>query len=385
MVDLIRPSEFEDFAHSYILSHPRIYPTLPMTTELSLRHWLVRTGMINGSTLRPNHRGKIYGLDLEATYGSWFHPGRESFRDNLDRFFLMQGRKTLTLTMDQRGPKPVAFFYHIPAPYLTESEELLMLRLQFDFGNLTRDEFGILGHCISDNDSYPNEFWLVPKGRKSLLGLDDDGLFSKMREGDHVLHLFTNIDQHAIVIEAKRSRETYETTLSAYFTRSERIPYADSLLQLRYKIKPMLLALNRQVEFENAVRKSMEVKLNSGEEWTKHPVHEFGSAYPPFEIDPRGELRRTLGTPSRKIIALVATRPPPYARSIPWLGKASPWLIYHSHGTLDSDLDKGAKFLLHPKILELDQVVLSEVVITRVRRGTSNDEGVDIFGEGQAI
>ncbi len=365
MVDYTDPSEFEDFAHSILLGHRLIYPTPKARTKSILLQWLASMGMIDAKSLIVTERGEIYGHDLETTYFGWFHFDREGHRDELDEFFQVNDGESPILRMNQSGSKPVIFLYSVPDPFVTDSDDKLMLRLRYEFGLLGCEELEVLVRCISDEDNFPNDFWLLKGGENWLLGRGIEHLLKSIGLDQHFVYVFANLEQHATVLEGRRTRNGLELRLTVYFSCSEQIPYADSISQLQNKLYPILSVLGIAKEFESAAKNSIEVKVNSGREWTRHKGPEEDSRRVSFQIVPTATLRKTFRNESQKIIALFATKPPSFSQSIPWLRGVSPWWVYCTGGTLDSDLHKGLRFHFQRlAILELDTVVLAQVMIS---------------------
>jgi hypothetical protein len=386
MVDYTDPSEFEDLAHSRLLGHKMIYPSRSGRAKSVMVKWLVRMGMLDPDTLKPTEKGVIYGHDLETTYSEWFHPNRNDYRDELERTFRTGKSISPVLHMRQTGSKPVVFLFHVPDPYITDADQQVMLKLHHDFGSLNLEEFELLVRSISDDDNYPTDFWLVAKGEYSLLGRGMPQLLKRVGKHGRFLYVFANIEQHATIVEGRRVDGQLRVALNVYFSCSERIPYADSIAQLRSKIQPILTVLGQEQKFEEAVASAAEIRVNTGEEWESHRVPEDGPNLATFQITPTALLKRTFNRRSRKIIALVVTKPPPVSKRIPWLGGVSPWLVYCGGGTLDSDLEKGARFMFHRLvILELDEAVLCEAMISRVHRVRRSSSGLLDDLVGQAI
>jgi hypothetical protein len=364
MVDYTDPSEFEDFAHSILLDHRMIYPTPKARTKSIFLQWLVRMGMIDATSLIATKRGKIYGHDLETTYFGWFHSFRERYRDKVDRSFQVDGRESPVLVMNQTGAKPVIFLYDVPDPFVIDTNDRLMLRLRFEFGLLGDEEAEVLVRCISDQDTLPNDFWLIQSGENWLLGRGLEQLLRSIALRQSFFYVFANLEQHATLVEGTRTQDGLELRLTVYFSCSEFTPYADSVSQLRHKLNPILSVLGMAKEFERAAKDSIEVKVNSGREWKIREDPEEKSWREPFQIEPTAILQKTFRSESQKIIALVAITPPSLSQRIPWLRRVSPWLVYCSGGTLDSDLGKGTRFRFQRlAILELDNVVLAQVML----------------------
>jgi hypothetical protein len=365
MVDYTDPSEFEDFAHSILLGGRMMYPAPKARTKSIFLQWLVRMGMLDATNLIVTKRGKIYGHDLETTYFGSFHFDREGYRDKLDKSFQVDGRESPILLMNQTGSKPVIFLYSVPDPYVTDSDDKLMLRLRIEFGLLGDEEAEVLVHCISDEDTFPNDFWLIHGRENWLLGRGLEQLLKSIGLGERFFYVFANLDQHATLVEGKRKKNGLEVRLTVYISCSEQIPYADSVSQLRHKLNPILSVLGMTKEFERAAKESIEVKVNSGREWKSRKDPEEKSQRESFQIEPTAILRTTMRGESQKIIALIATKPPPVSESIPWLRRVSPWLVYCSGGTLDSDLGQGVRFHFQRlAILELDNIVLAQVMLS---------------------
>lgn len=362
MVDYTDPSEFEDFAHSILLGHRMIYPTLDTRTESILIRWLTRMGMVDATNLVVTERGKIYGHDLETTYYEWFHSSGEGDSGELDKSFQIDNKESSVLRMSQIGSKPVIFLHDVPDPYSTNSDRLL-LRLVFEFGVLACDEMEILIHCISDDDSFPNDFWLIKNGEDSVLGRGTGSLLKSLKRGQRFIYVFANLIHQATIVEGSRTQDGLSVRLTGYFSCSERVPYADSISQLRHKISPVLSVLGMSEKFEKAARDSTELNVNLGQKIGKG--HNADSPYDSFQISPTGVLRGTLYKNSQKVIALIVTRPPFLSGNIPWLRGVSPWLVYCAGGTLDSDLLEGLGFQFQRlAILELENVVLAQVMLT---------------------
>lgn len=127
---------------------------------------------------------------------------------------------------------------------------------------------------------------MLPKGAEALLGRGTEGLFKCLRKTNRFLYAFTNNVQHATVLEGSATKGKFETKLTAYFTCSERVPYADSISQLRYKMRPILSTLRQLEAFEGNVNAPVEVKVNEGQEWIEHPPYEDGRGYPLSGITP---------------------------------------------------------------------------------------------------
>jgi len=321
-------------------------------------------GMIDATSLIVTKRGKIYGHDLETTYSDWFHSVRKGYRDELDKSFRVDGREHPILTMNQTGSKPVIFLYDVPDPFVTDSDDKLMLRLRFEFGLLGDEEVEVLVRCISDEDTLPNDFWLIQSRENWLLGRGLEQLLKSIALRQNFFYVFANLDQHATLVGGTRIQNGLEISLTVYFSCSERIPYADSISQLRRRLNPILSVLGMAKKFESAAKDSIEVNVNSGREWKSHKGLEVESRPESFQIEPTAILRKTLRSESEKIIALVATKPPSLSERIPWLRGVTPWLVYCSGGTLDSDLRKGFRFHFQRlAILELDNVVLAQVML----------------------
>jgi|SRR6266568_3672803 len=369
MVDYTDPSEFEDFAHSILLGDRLIYPIPKARTKSIFLQWLARMGMIDPTGL-VTERGKIYGHDLETTYFDWFHFDRERYRDELDKAFEVDGRESPMLRMNQSGSKPVIFLYDVPDPFVTDSDDELMLRLRYEFGLLAGEEAEVLVRCISDEDTLPNDFWLIQSGENWVLGRGIEQLLKSVGLGQSFIYVFANLQQHATLVEGTRTQNGLEVRLTVYFSCSEQIPYADSITQLRHKLNPILSVLGMTKEFARATQDSIEVKVNSGREWKKRKGPEANSPRVSFQITPTAILRKTLHSESQKVIALVAMNPPSFSESIPWLRGVSPWLVYCAGGTLDSDLSNGTRFHFQRlAILELDNVVLAQVMLSPTTTG----------------
>ncbi len=321
--------------------------------------------MINATNQTATERGKVYGHDLETTYFGWFHSNRGGYRDRVDKSFQVDGRQTPILPMNQTGSKPVIFLFDVPDPFVTDLDDKLMLRIRCEFGSLGDEEAEVLVRCISDDDTLPNDFWLIQSGENWLLGRGLEQLLKSVSLGQSFFYVFANLEQHATLVEGKRRQTGLELRLTVYFSRSEYIPYADSISQLRHKLNPILSVLGMTKEFERAAQDSIEVKVNSGREWKSPKGPEVRSPRESFQIEPTAILRMTMRGESQKVIALIATKPPPVSESIPWLRRVSPWLVYCSGGTLDSDLGKGVRFHFQRlAILELDNVVLAQVMLS---------------------
>jgi hypothetical protein len=321
-------------------------------------------GMIDAGNLVATERGKIYGSDLETTYREWFHSNSlEESKGELDKSFQIDSKESSVLRISQRGSKPVIFLHDVPDPYRTNSDRLL-LRLVLDFGILTFEGMEVLIHCISDDDSFPNDFWLIKNDEDSLLGRGTGHLLKSLKRGQRFIYVFANLVHQATVVEGMRTQDGLNVRLTGYFSCSERVPYADSISQLRHKINPVLSVLGMSEKFEKAARDSTELKVNIGREWRIRKGPKANRPPDSFQISPTAVLRGTIYRIPQKVIMLVATVPPLLSESIPWLRGISPWLVYCSGGTLDTDLREGLRFRFQRlAILELENVVLAQVML----------------------
>lgn len=320
--------------------------------------------MLDESTSAPNQKGKLYGLELESTYEGWFH-ANWSDREELDRDFQIDERSSPVLTIKETGTKPILFLYNIPNPYIRGKDQELMLRIGHEFGILAQDELDFLIHCLSVEDNYPNDFWLILRKTKSLLGRTPHNLLKFIRKGEQFINVFSNLEQHATVIKATLSSEGFNTLVEGYFTRSEGMPYADSIVQLGYKLRPILTILNQNGAWRKDIEQASEIEISRSMEDNPINARTLRLSYGPFGLTPKGILRRSFGTRSRKIIALVAIDPPSFSSRIKWLNHVSPWLVYAAGGTVDSYFEKGKRFRIRRlKILELENVILSQLVLS---------------------
>ena len=369
MVELFWPSVFEDFAYATILKHAPLHGPLHKNQEESLKQSLARLGMIerDGS---PSRKGAMFARELQQTYPSLAKSDPDDER--LDDFFLIDGRPVSLLPVQQKGPKPVLFQYSIPDPVIEGDGRELLFHLSHNFTTLSRELFDLLSLSLYDNDSYPNDFWLVQRGKESFLGRTITRLHEEVQPGDRFVCALTNRNVHALLIHGVvESNREYAAKLDVYASRAEGLPYVDLVKAITYKLKPLLRILGQEDAFDLSKRRGMEAEVNQFKNLPRYrrlrdPYAEpISHELPPFYLKPVGTMKiRFVGR--RPIIGIFAMKQPSFANRIPLLASASPWFAYVGHGTLDDDLVGRKLFRFwHVRILELDEVILSTLVVSR--------------------